>query len=146
MSKINVKFLTDEALATIKANLDKFTKIVKENPSDSSSFIAELPEECFVEKKYPIEDFELEVDGDGDYSKVDVDNAITLYEHLCCLPKHVLGDERFWMWLILEKCYAATIQAMPMERRLLQTTGCLGRVEDVVLCLAHFLVHIIEFS
>ena len=96
MSKINVKFLTDEALATIKANLDKFTKIVKENPSDSSSFIAELPEECFVEKKYPIEDFELEVDGDGDYSKVDVDNAITLYEHLCCLPKHVLGDERFW--------------------------------------------------
>ena len=115
MSKINVKFLTDEALATIKANLDKFTKIVKENPSDSSSFIAELPEECFVEKKYPIEDFELEVDGDGDYSKVDVDNAITLYEHLCCLPKHVLGDERFWMWLILEKCYAATIQAMPME-------------------------------
>lgn len=29
MSKINVKFLTDEALATIKANLDKFTKIVK---------------------------------------------------------------------------------------------------------------------
>lgn len=51
MSKINVKFLTDEALATIKANLDKFTKIVKENPSDSSSFIAELPEECFVEKK-----------------------------------------------------------------------------------------------
>lgn len=113
--KGNVKFLTDEALATIKANLDKFTKIVKENPSDSSSFIAELPEECFVEKKYPIEDFELEVDGDGDYSKVDVDNAITLYEHLCCLPKHVLGDERFWMWLILEKCYAATIQAMPME-------------------------------
>lgn len=54
-------------------------------------------------------------DYDGDYSKVDVDNAITLYEHLCCLPKHVLGDERFWMWLILEKCYAATIQAMPME-------------------------------
>ena len=51
MSKINVKFLTDEALATIKANLDKFTKIVKENPSDSGSFIAELPEECFVEKK-----------------------------------------------------------------------------------------------
>lgn len=42
MNKINVKFLTDEALATIKANLDKFTKIVKENPSDSSSFIAEI--------------------------------------------------------------------------------------------------------
>lgn len=42
MSKINVKFLTDEALATIKANLDKFTKIVKENPSDSGSFIAEI--------------------------------------------------------------------------------------------------------
>jgi len=115
MSEINVKFLTDEALATVKANFDKFTKIVKENPQDSSVFIAELPEDCFVEKKYPIEDFELKVSADGDYSKVDFENATTLYEHLSVLPKHVLGDERFWMWVILEKCYAATVQAMPME-------------------------------
>ena len=115
MSEINVKFLSDEALATVKANLDKFTKIVKENPSDSSVFISELPEDCFVEKKYPIEDFELKINEDGDYTKVDLDNAIALYEHLCCLPKYVLGDERFWMWLILEKCYSSTVQAMPME-------------------------------
>lgn len=115
MSEINVKFLTDEALATIKANFDKFTKIVKNNPNDSEAFIAELPDDCFVEKKYPIEDFELKTSDDGDYSRVDLENAITLYEHLHNLPKYVLGDERFWMWIILEKCYAATVQAMPME-------------------------------
>lgn len=115
MSEINIKFLTDEALSTVKANFDKFTKIVKNNPTDSSAFIAELPDDCFVEKKYPIEDFSLQISDDGDYSKVDLENAIKLYEHLYKLPKHVLGDERFWMWLILEKCYAATIQAMPME-------------------------------
>lgn len=115
MSEINVKFLTDEALSTIKANFDKFTKIVKNNPQDSSAFIEELPDECFVEKKYPIEDFTLKTSDDEDYSKVDLENAITLYEHLYKLPKHVLGDERFWMWLILEKCYAVTVQAMPME-------------------------------
>ena len=78
MSEINVKFITDEALETVKANLDKFTKIVKENPSDSRAFIEELPEDCFVGKKYLIEDFELKINEDGDYSKVDVDNAITL--------------------------------------------------------------------
>lgn len=115
MSEISIKFLTDEALSTVKANFDKFTKIVKNNPKDSAAFIAELPDDCFVEKKYPIEDFELKISDDGDYSKVDLENAIKLYEHLYKLPKHVLGDERFWMWIILEKCYAATVQAMPME-------------------------------
>ncbi|MCZ7407359.1 DUF6339 family protein [Parvimonas micra] len=115
MTKINVKFLTDEALSTIKANFDKFTKIVKNNCRDSSAFIAELPSKYLIEKKYQIEDFTLKLSDDGDYSKVDLDNAITLYEHLCGLPKHILGDEKFWMWLILEKCYAVTIQAMPVE-------------------------------
>ena len=115
MSEINIKFLSDEALSTVKANFDKFTEIVKSNPKDSVAFVKELPNDCFVEKKYPIEDFELIISDDGDYSKVDLTNAITLYEHLYKLPKYVLGDERFWMWIILEKGYAAAVQAMPME-------------------------------
>lgn len=114
MSEINIKFLTDEALETVKANFDKFTKIVKNNPQDSTAFITELPEECFVEKKYSIEDFILKTSEDGDYSKVDFDNALILYEHLANLPKHVISDERFWMWIILEKGYAVALQAMPM--------------------------------
>ena len=115
MSEINIKFITDEALATIKGNIDKFTKIVSDNPYNSDAFIEALPDDCFVEKKYPIEDFELVTSDDGDYSKVDLVNAVMLYEHLNALPKHVLGDERFWMWIILEKGYAATVQAMPMS-------------------------------
>lgn len=115
MTKIYVKILTEEALSTIKANFDKFTKIIKKNSRDSSEFISELPSDCFIEKKYQIEYFNLKLSDDGDYSKVDLDNAITLYEHLCGLPKHILGDEKFWMWLILEKCYAVSNQAMPIE-------------------------------
>ena len=115
MSEINISVITDEALATVKGNIDKFTKIVTENPCCSEAFLAELPEECFVEKKYSIEDFELITSSDGDYSNVDLTNAVMLYEHLKDLPKHVLGDERFWLWIILKKGYAAAVQAMPMS-------------------------------
>ncbi len=114
MSEINVKFVSDEALAMIKGNLNLFTDIVKDNSSTSEEFKDRLPERAFVEKKYVIEDFSLKVSDDGDYSKVDLENAITLYEHLKDLPKHVLGDERFWLWIILDKGYAAANQAMPV--------------------------------
>lgn len=115
MSEINIQFLTKEAIDTIKANLDKFTKLVEENPNNSDALIAELPEKCFIEKNYKIDDFELITSDNGDYSIVDFDNAITLYEHLKNLPKYVLGDEGFWMWVILKKGYAAAVQAMPMS-------------------------------
>ena len=115
MNEISIKFISDEALGTVKGNLDKFTNIVKNNPINSEPFIEELPEDCFIEKKYIIEDFTLKTSEDGDYSKVDFDNAVVLYEHLKDLPKHALGDERFWMWIILNKAYAAAVQAMPIE-------------------------------
>lgn len=115
MSKINIQILNKEAIETIKANLDKFTKLVEENPINSDVLIAELPEKCFIEKNYMIDDFELNISDDGDYSKVDFDNAIILYEHLKELPKYVLGDEGFWMWVLLKKGYAAAVQAMPMS-------------------------------
>ncbi len=115
MSEINVQFITDKGLATIKGNLEKFTKIVKDNPCSSDSFINSLPENCFIEKKYLIEDFELLSSEDGDYSKVDLINATMLYEKLNKLPQYILGNERFWLWIILTKGYAATVQAMPMS-------------------------------
>ena len=115
MSEVSIKLISDEALGTVKGNLDKFTEIVKNNPSKSDAFIEELPTDCFIEKKYVIEDFTLKASEDGDYSKVDFENAVVLYEHLKDLPKYILGDERFWMWIILDKAYAAGVQAMPIE-------------------------------
>lgn len=115
MSEINIKFITDEAIETVKANLEKFTEIVKNNPYDNTAFIRELPEKWFTEKKYYIEDFSLNTSESGDYRDVDLENAVILYKHLHNLPRYVLGDERFWMWLILDKCYSATVQAMPIE-------------------------------
>lgn len=114
MSKINIKILSDEALATIKGNLDKFTNIVKENPKSNKAILEALPENAFVEKRYEIDDFELRP-AIKNYDEVDLENAILLYERLKDLPKHILGDERFWIWVILEKGYEAAIQAMPME-------------------------------
>lgn len=114
MSEINICFVSDEAVATIKGNIDMFTALAKDNPRSSEAIKNVLPKKSYVEKKYIIKDFTLKTDEDGDYSKVDYDNAITLYEHLKDLPRHVLGDERFWLWVILEKGYAAASQAMPI--------------------------------
>lgn len=114
MSKINICFVSDNAVSTIKANLKKFTDIASNNVNDNTLFKKELPDKYYVEKKYEIDDFELKTSDDGNYSKVDFDNALTLYDHLHELPRHILGDERFWLWVIIEKGYKAALQAMPM--------------------------------
>ena len=36
MSKINIKFMSDEAFETLKVNIDKYYKLFIENPTDSS--------------------------------------------------------------------------------------------------------------
>ena len=36
---------------------------------------------------------------------IDYSNSITLYEHLKDLPRYILADERFWLWLYLDKFY-----------------------------------------
>lgn len=122
MSEINIKLLTEDAVDYIKANIDKFTEIIKNNSESGDAFIAALKEtfteDCFVVKKYKIQDFQLKTSDTGDYAEVDLENAIMLYDHLKSLPKHILSEERFWMWVILEKGYKAAIQAMsPLEPR-----------------------------
>ena len=43
MTNITVKFLSDEAIETIKGNLDYFTDLARNNPADSSSILKKLP-------------------------------------------------------------------------------------------------------
>lgn len=115
MTNITVKFLSDEAIETIKGNLDYFTDLARNNPADSSSILKKLPENHFIEKDYSIPKFELKMDENGNYSNVDFENAVILYNGLKDLPERVIGDERFWAWVILELFYPVAIQAMPID-------------------------------
>ena len=104
MSKIHIKLLSENALAHMKKNIDVITKMIKEN--DSNEWIySEFPEKMFVEKKYEIDDFSLADNPESNDKGLDLANSITIYESLKSLPRYVLTDERFWLWLHLEKFY-----------------------------------------
>lgn len=106
--------MSDEAVATIKANHHYVTEQMKENPMDNKWLLEFLGPNSFVEKKWIIEDFELKRSNNNDYKEVDYDNSVLLYEKLKGLPGHVLGDERFWCWLNFDKFYSVALQAMPL--------------------------------
>lgn len=112
---INIKFASEETLETIKKNIRKITQFVRDNPNNNSWIKTYLPKEPFITKKYKIEDFELEIPDDLNKKEVDLKNAISLYEHLKHLPKYVLTNERFWLWLYLDKFYVLTLKMMPIK-------------------------------
>ena len=115
MSKIKIKYMSDEAVATLKANMDIITQKLSENPDDSSwleEFIGKNP---FVTKKYEIEDFSFKLPKDSSDRETDIENSIMLYEHLKELPLYVLTDERFWLWMNFEKGYSTAIKYMPVK-------------------------------
>lgn len=59
-----------------------------------------------------IEDIELKVPKVANDKVVDLENAITLYEHLKELPRYILSEPRFWLWIIFEKCYETSLKSM----------------------------------
>lgn len=69
----------------------------------------------YEEKKYKIPEFKLKTSEDGDYSKVDFDNSITLYESLKDLTCYILTDERFWAWINFTVGYQASLRSMPIK-------------------------------
>lgn len=99
---IDIKMLTESAFETIRTNADEVAKMIENHPSDSSWLKGYLGFEPFEVKKYTIEDFVLT---DDSSTKGQIDNAISLYESLHKLPRHILCDARFWGWVIFEKGY-----------------------------------------
>ncbi|HCY06765.1 MAG TPA: hypothetical protein DHS57_05765 [Erysipelotrichaceae bacterium] len=115
MNKINIKFLKEEVLESLKNNQKFITKKIYDN-QDNNRWIYELyGEDIYETKKYYIDDFNLSLDQNGEYSNVDFQNSILLYETLKDLPAFILSEERFWLWILLEKGYAAALQAMPIK-------------------------------
>lgn len=112
---INISFMTEDAINTLKANSKTANNYIR-NWKDSSEWLnAIYSGNLFEEKKYKIPDFELKVSNSGNYDEVDFENSVILYNSLKELPLYILTDERFWAWINLTKGYKAAIQAMPVK-------------------------------
>lgn len=117
MNKINICFMSDDAVEKIRANPKEVTEYINKNKLNSRWLFDYCGENIYEEKKYKIPEFKLKVTQDGDYSKVDYDNSIILYENLKHLPRHILTDERFWAWFNFTIGYQASIQSIPLNKK-----------------------------
>ena len=116
MSKIHIKYMTDEALETLKANTSVITERLTENQTSSTWLSEFVPSELYVTKKYEIEEFTLRVPKDEKDRETDIYNSILLYERLHHLPLYVLTDERFWCWMNFEMGYEVALKYMPVKK------------------------------
>lgn len=116
MSKIHIKYMSDAALATLKANKDEVTNKLIENPTSSGWLSEFVGADLYVTKKYEIEDFVLKIPTDEKDRETDIYNSILLYERLNKLPLYVLTDERFWCWLMFDKGYQVALKYMPVKK------------------------------
>lgn len=112
---INISFMTEDALNTLKSNSKTANDYIKEWTETSDWLNDIYSGTLFEEKKYKIHDFELKVSSNGNYEEVDFENSVILYNSLKDLPLYILTDERFWAWINLKKGYRAAIQAMPVK-------------------------------
>lgn len=116
MSKIHIKYMSDEALETLKANTNTITEKLIENPDSSAWLNSFFSGTLWVTKKYEIEEFSLLVPKDDKDREVDLQNSILLYERLRHLPLYILTDERFWCWMNFEIGYQAALKYMPIKK------------------------------
>lgn len=116
MATINIKYMSNEAIDTLRSNVDTVVRKLNENPDGPQWLRSYIPGEIYVTKKYEIEDFELTIPSEPKDRDTDFNNSVLLYEHLKDLPQYVLSDERFWMWINFEKGYKAALAYMPVKQ------------------------------
>lgn len=117
MTQINIKYVNDELLETLKVNVQTVTNHLIENPNDSTWIHSLTSSSTYVEKKYKIDDFELELPSNETDTETIMKNAIKLYETLKGLPQYVLCDERFWLWIMFDKAYDVALKTMPIKKK-----------------------------
>lgn len=113
MSEIRIKIMSEDALSYLKTNIAYITRKIQQN-EENTWIYDEFPQPLFIEKKYMINDFELEENEAGD-KQIDFDNSVRLYEALKCLPRYILTSEGFWLWLYFEKFYKVSKQMMEVK-------------------------------
>lgn len=114
MKKINIKYMSDEVVETIKGNIKKYTDIILDNP-DKNDWILNEFKQPFVLKKQTIPDFEFKIDENIDKRELSHLNSIILHQSLKDLPPYVLSDERFWAWINFEKGYSLCNLLLPLK-------------------------------
>jgi len=118
--QINIKLLKEEALLTLKKNPQNLFEQISSHPNDSCWLKTYLGFEPYEIKMYKIEDFELR--SSENYEEVALENGITLFEHLRHLPRYILCDFRFWLWITFEKAYKQAISASPLTPSIVNTS------------------------
>ena len=113
-NKINIHTLTESALSFMLKNLELVTdKIQKEDNNDWVR--VEFPSKLLYKKTFKIDDFTLKINPESSDKKIDFDNSVKLYENLKELPRYVLIDNKFWLWLYLDKFYKETRAMMKIN-------------------------------
>lgn len=112
---ISACLLTDNACNQIKYNKEKYRELIRSN--ENNDWVeAELPSPLFNKTKFLIRDFQLSPNLDSKDKQIDLNNSITIYESLKDLPRFIMADERFWLWLNLVKCYSAARSFVRLEK------------------------------
>ena len=93
--------MSEEAYLTLQKNYKEVYNLILQHPTDSSWLYDFLGFEPFEEKKYEINDFDLELSDDNE--NVLLNNGIIVYENLKDLPRYVLCNNRFWAWILFKK-------------------------------------------
>ena len=115
MNKINISFITDDALETLYKNSEEVANYLMKEKDNSNWLKLIYNGQIFEEKKYKINDIELLTD--DNYENVDFENSIRIYEALKDLPRYILTDERFWCWFNFTIGYKAALQAMKINSK-----------------------------
>ena len=69
----------------------------------------------FVDKKIFVQDFNLTDNPDSKDKDIDFENSIKIYESLKSVPNFILCDDRFWLWLHLDKFYTIVRKMMKIN-------------------------------
>ena len=115
MNKINISFITDDALETLYKNSEEVANYLMKEKDNSNWLKLIYNGQIFEEKKYKINDIKLLTD--ENYENVDFENSIMIYEALKDLPRYILTDERFWCWFNFTIGYQAALQAMKINSK-----------------------------
>ncbi|MGM9666111.1 MAG: DUF6339 family protein, partial [Eubacteriales bacterium] len=111
---IHVKIMSEDALIYLRKNVESISTKVSENETNEWIY-DEFPKPMFVEKSLEIYDFELERSPESSNKEADYRNAIKIYEHLNKLPRYIICDERFLLWLHFEKFYSIVRDMMKIR-------------------------------
>ena len=113
MEKINVAYITEDTYAALKKNSKSVAEKIN-NGISVDNWIKEYSNEPIEVLKLKIPKIKLDISENNNYSEVDYNNSIKIYEALQGLPRHVVTNNRFWVWFILYVAYDASKQAVPL--------------------------------